>query len=55
MENGRRRVFSSQWSVFSWRGLVGIGAGWRGLLAFLWSDLDGPTVREGMTPNVVDA
>ena len=34
--------------------LVGIGAEWRGLVAFVWSDLDGSTVREGPAPNVVD-
>ena len=41
------------------RGIEGLrlladGGGLRGLAAFLWSDLDGPTVREGLAPNVVD-
>ena len=41
---------SFQFSVVSFQ-LVGIGAEWRGLVAFLWSDLHGATVREGMAPN----
>ena len=51
MEDGRRRVFGFQWSVFRCSRLREIGAEWRGLAAFLWSDLDGPTVREGLAPN----
>jgi hypothetical protein len=42
-----------RFSVVSFQ-LLGIGAEWRGLVAFLWSDLDGPTAREVLAPNVVD-
>ena len=64
MEDGTQRVFGFQCSVFSWWGLAWNGSvqgsgfrvqrrgieGLRVLAAFLWSDLDGPTVREGMAP-----